>query len=238
MSTWTYDEFAHCGVDYADAKQAEGYDEQHRKFRDYEREFAAMLAFLELRDTAGLTLLDLGCGTGATALLAAKVFRRVYAADVSPAMIAQARRKAGGAAPNLVFVNAGFLSYEHQGEAVDLVATKAALHHLPDFWKQVALLRINRMLKPGGLLYLHDVVFQFPAPEYAARIDAWIGGFEKVAGSEFRREVETHIRAEYSTFGWVLQGMLERAGFAVEKSRSADGFVSEYACRKVREAAG
>ena len=29
--------------------------------------------------------------------------------------------------------------------------------------------------------------------------------------------------------------MLDRAGFQVEKARTADGFVTEYACRKVRE---
>lgn len=30
--------------------------------------------------------------------------------------------------------------------------TRVALHHLPDFWKQVALLRMNAMLKMGGML--------------------------------------------------------------------------------------
>ena len=38
--------------------------------------------------------------------------------------------------------------------------------------------------------------------------------------------------------GWVLRGMLERAGFAVEKCRSNDEFVTEYACRKISEVAG
>lgn len=33
---WTFDEYKHCGVDYADIKEAEIYDEQHTKFRDYE----------------------------------------------------------------------------------------------------------------------------------------------------------------------------------------------------------
>jgi len=91
------------------------------------------------------------------------------------------------------------------------------------------------MLKMGGLLYIHDVVFQFAPQEYTGKIDSWIGKFEKVAGAEFRAEIETHIRDEYSTFGWILEGMLSAAGFAAEKVRCDDGFVAEYACRKVKE---
>lgn len=41
-------------------------------------------------------------------------------------------------------VEGGFLTYEHEGEPVDLVHTRNALHHLPDFWKAVALARIHR----------------------------------------------------------------------------------------------
>lgn len=234
MNRWLYDEFKHCGVDYSDARQAEIYDEQHRKFRDYEKEFMGMMAFLGLEHAENMTAIDLGCGTGATAIFAAELFKSVYAVDVSNVMIEQAQRKVDRNVRNLTFVTAGFLSYEHAGEPADVVITKAALHHLPDFWKQIALLRINGMMKMGGLLYIHDVVFQFDPQAYAGKIDSWIAGFEKVAGAEFRLEVETHIREEYSTFGWIMDGMLEQAGFFVEKCRSDDDFVTEYACRKVK----
>lgn len=235
MNRWLYDEFKHCGVDYSKAKEAGIYDDRHRKFRDYEKEFRDMLDFLGLRDTEDKTVVDLGCGTGATSIFAAEVFKTVYAVDVSDVMIEKAREKTGGQVPNLKFIKAGFLSYEHEGEPVDVVVTKAAFHHLPDFWKQIALLRMNKMMKRGGLLYIHDVVFQFDPREYAGRIASWISGLEKAAGEEFRPEVETHIRDEYSTFGWIMKGLMERAGFALEKCRSDDGFVTEYACRKVNE---
>jgi hypothetical protein len=42
-------------------------------------------------------------------------------------------------------------------------------------------------------------------------------------------------RDEYSTFGWIMNGMIESSGFAVEKCKSDDKFVTEYACRKVNE---
>ena len=134
-----------------------------------------------------------------------------------------------------MFIHAGFLNYHHAGDLADLVIVKAALHHLPDFWKQVALLKINKMVKMGGQLYLHDVVFQFNPQDYFSKVNAWISGFERLAGSQFRREAEIHIRDEHSTFGWIMEGMLHRAGFAIAKSRSGDEFVTEYACRKVAE---
>ncbi len=234
MPNWQYDEFKHCGVDYAKAEQAEAYDERHQKFRNYEQEFHDMLDFLDLNDTREMSLIDLGCGTGATAIYAAQSFERVYAVDVSEVMIVQARRKVDASQTNLTFIQAGFLTYEHADDPVDLVMTKVAFHHLPDFWKQIALLRMNRMLKSQGLLYLHDVVFQFEPQDYIERISGWIEGFVKVTGEKFQPEVETHIRDEYSTFGWILEQMLDKAGFAIEQSRSPDGFITEYACRKVR----
>jgi putative AdoMet-dependent methyltransferase len=78
-------------------------------------------------------------------------------------------------------------------------------------------------------------VFQFDPQEYVSKINSWISRFGEVAGEEFRLEVETHIRDEYSTFGWIMNGMLEKAGFAIEKYRSADDFMTEYTCRKVNE---
>lgn len=41
--------------------------------------------------------------------------------------------------------------------------SRYALHHLPDFWKALALLRMARMLRVGGILRLSDVVYRFEA---------------------------------------------------------------------------
>lgn len=237
MNNWRFDEFKHCGVDYSKIEQATAYDEQHQKFRNYEKEFLGMLEFLEIEQISAKTMIDMGCGTGATALLASQVFSGVVAVDVSQAMLAQAQAKPNGKSPNLTFVRGGFLTYCHATAPVDLLVTKAALHHLPDFWKQIALLRMNHLLKLDGILYIHDVVFQFPPEEYRANIDAWISGLHAMAGETIKSEVETHIRDEYSTFDWILRGMLTSAGFEVLKQRCNDGFVAEYACRKIRDIA-
>lgn len=236
MNNWLYKEFKHCGVDYSDSKQAEIYDQQHQKFRNYEKEFTEMLDYLSLDNPQGMTLVDLGCGTGATAIYAAKHFKKIFAVDVSDVMIKQAKRRAEQEnISNIEFINSGFLSYEHKTQPVDLVLTKAAFHHLPDFWKQIALLRINKMLKMSGRLYIHDVVFHFQPADYLTKINEWISTFEVMAGKEFKSEVEIHIRDEFSTFSWIMEGMLLKAGFEIEKIRTADGFVTEYACKKIKE---
>ena len=93
----TYDEYKHCGVDYSDVKQAEIYDEQHQKFRNYKKEvsdFIRDIGDLGLTDTKNLTLIAMGCGTGATVIHASKAFRKIYAVDVSDVMIQQAVQKA------------------------------------------------------------------------------------------------------------------------------------------------
>ncbi|MDY6857482.1 MAG: class I SAM-dependent methyltransferase [Thermodesulfobacteriota bacterium] len=61
---------------------------------------------------------------------------------------------------NVEFYHAGFLTYEHASQPVDAVVTTFAFHLLPDFWKGIALKRLNSMLKPGGKLYIHDVIIE------------------------------------------------------------------------------
>ncbi|WP_252720640.1 class I SAM-dependent methyltransferase, partial [Acinetobacter baumannii] len=55
--------------------------------------------------------------------------------------------------------SAGFLSFTYEANAFDLIISEFALHHLPDFWKAVALARLFNALKPGGKLFLRDIVF-------------------------------------------------------------------------------
>jgi hypothetical protein len=71
-------------------------------------------------------------------------------------------------------VQAGFLSYEHAGDPPAAICTRNALHHLPDFWNAIALERLARLLQPGGVLRLRDVVYSFGPqshgpPDFARR---------------------------------------------------------------------
>jgi SAM-dependent methyltransferase len=169
-----------------------------------------------LRPTS--TLIDFGAGTGTFAVAAASVCERVIAVDVSPAMVDALRTKVlERRATNVECIRAGFLSYEHTGPAVDVVYTRNALHHLPDLWKGIALERIAAVLKPGGILRLRDLVFSFDLQDAGRRIDEWLdaAAVERPDEGWTREELQTHLREEYSTYSWLLEPLLEHAGFEI-----------------------
>ena len=90
-------------------------------------------------------------------------------------MLAALRERAAAAGlADLDCVSAGFLSYQHAGPPADGVYTRHALHQLPDFWKALALDRIARMLRPGGVLRLRDLIYDFGPDEAAAVFTGWL----------------------------------------------------------------
>ncbi len=117
-------------------------------------------------------LVDVGAGTGQLALAASRRCARVIAVDVSPVMLdALGIHVRDHGVTNVEIVQAGFLTYEHEGGRADFVYSRYALHHLPDFWKAVALARIHRILRPGGVLRLWDVVYGFDPADAEASVE-------------------------------------------------------------------
>jgi ubiquinone/menaquinone biosynthesis C-methylase UbiE len=228
---WFVDELEHAGREHLDPLYVEGFD--RKSSFDPIPELALLADFGFGSDS---TLIDLGAGTGTLALAAAQICRQVVAVDVSPAMLdalaAKARRQLVN---NLQLVREGLLAYQHRGELADFVYTKNALHHLPDFWKAVALRRIVAMLKRGGILRLRDIVYSFEPHESEAVIEAWLGGApERSEDGWTRSELETHVREEYSTFAWLLEPMLERSGFEIKEATYSDSRVfASYTCVKL-----
>jgi putative AdoMet-dependent methyltransferase len=90
------------------------------------------------------------------------------------------------------------------------------------------------MLKLNGILYLFDIVFNFEPKDYRNKINEYISDFVTKAGKDFENEVEIHIRDEFSTFDWIMKGLITNAGFKIERSMSHDGFSTEYFCKKDR----
>ena len=71
----------------------------------------------------------------------------------------------------------------------------------------MALARIFRALKPGSSFYLRDIVFVSMPDGPERDVEQWADFNIKNHG--FAREsVVTHMRDEYSTFGWVIERML------------------------------
>ena len=227
---WYPDELAHAGPEHLNEAYVAGYD---RKAGSESAEDLALLKELGLDDRH--TLVDLGAGTGALALAAAAVCRRVVAVDVSPAMLSILRIRAERLGlRKLEVVAGGLLSYRHEGELADFVYSRNVLHHLPDFWKVVALQRIAAMVAPRGNLLLRDLVYSFDPAETEKMIDGWLAGAaERPEVGWTRAELEEHLRSEHSTFSWLLEPMLERTGFAVQRvERDASGIYAGYVCTK------
>jgi ubiquinone/menaquinone biosynthesis C-methylase UbiE len=225
---WVFDELEHAGTEHVSTEQVALYDQKAQvdPARDLQRFEVYGLA-------EDATLVDLGAGTGIFALEAAKRCGRVVAVDVSPAMLEVMRQKAEKAKlDNVEVVRAGFLTYEHEGAPADFVYSRNALHHLPDFWKMQALLRIPRFLKAGGVLRLRDLAYSFDPQEARSRVEAWLAAAPETAVEGVpRHEIEAHVRHEYSTYTWILEGMLERVGSEIMETKYSDsGIFAAYTC--------
>ena len=217
---WTLDERAHAGRENLDPAHVARYD------RKEDADAAAELAGLRARGLdERATVVDLGAGTGQFTLAAAAAVRRVVAVDVSAPMLEHLRAKLRDRGiENVECVAAGFLTYEHRGEPPDLVYSRYALHHLPDFWKALALARIAAMLRPGGILRLVDVVYGFDPADAGTVLERWMAtaASDDPEDDWTRAELEEHVRDEHSTFTWLLEPMLEKAGLAIEHAEYSE----------------
>jgi SAM-dependent methyltransferase len=117
--------------------------------------------------------LDVGCGLGGFARLLAGRCGRVVGIDLSPAMVAEARRRSAGV-PNLEFRVADLMTAPLEAGRYDCVASIATLHHLP---LEAALRRLRDALRPGGVLLVLDLVRPVRAslPLDAAAVPVAIG---------------------------------------------------------------
>ena len=109
----------------------------------------------------GARVLDIGCGTGALALRAARRGARVKGIDVSAGMLEIAAQRAGEAgfsdSVELEEMGVALLDGE-EGGSYDAVMSGLCLSELSDDEIIYTLTQIRRILRPGGLLLLADEV--------------------------------------------------------------------------------
>jgi SAM-dependent methyltransferase len=226
---WLLDELSFAGRENLDPGHAARYDDKE------DASAASEVALLRAAGIGGDSLVvEFGTGTGQFTVEVAPVCARVIAVDISEVMLSRLRAKiAQRELGNVEIVRAGFLTYEHHASPADLIYSRLALHHLPDFWKVVALSRLRRMLGSGGLLRLWDVVYDFAPAQAQQRIEAWCEtGGDTVEADWTRVELEEHVRDEHSTFSWLLEPMFVRSGFEiVQAEHSEDGIFARYLLR-------
>ncbi|ONK09889.1 class I SAM-dependent methyltransferase [Streptomyces sp. MP131-18] len=225
---WYFSEYTPVGVDLGSRAAVTAYD------RNQGTDPEADDALLDrLGVTEGSRLVDLACGTGSLAVQAARRGAVAHGVDVSAEMLAFARARARefGVAPH--WHHAGFLDYAHRAPLADVVTTKSALHQLPDFWKQQALLRAAGMLRPGGTFYLWDVIYSFEPSDAQGHLQHWIDTAGRPEGQGFlKADFETHVRDEFSTYAWIIEGMLRRAGFDLVSRAFPRTTHAEFHCRR------
>jgi putative AdoMet-dependent methyltransferase len=229
LPDWHWNEMQQIGTDYNDLTEVEAYDERMATFRDVDEENRRMLETLNL--PGGSAVLEIGCGTGRLVRAAATAGFRASAVDVSALMLKYAERKAlAEGMSEIVLKRAGFLTMDFPDEHFDAVVSGIALHHLPDAWKYVALRNVARVLKPEGQLLLRDVVFA-PKAEESPEVC-----FERFCSAipNRREEVARHVAAEYSTYDWIMEGLITRSGFDILSVVSPAESFRIYHCRKRR----
>lgn len=103
---------------------------------------------------APLNLVDLGCGTGACALLASSLGHRVTAVDGSAEMLAHAKAAATEANLSINFIHATMDEAALPAASADIVTLRNVLWTLENPSAALALAR--QILRPGGKLLVSD----------------------------------------------------------------------------------
>ena len=228
--SWRIDELAFAGGEHLDPEYVAGYD--RKSAFDPAGDIETLVSHGLNEESV---IVDMGAGTGVFARAIAPHCRKVVAVDLSDVMLAILEQEnERSKITNVEVVHAGLLSYEHRGQPADFVYSRNTLHHLPDFWKALALQRVAGMLAPGGVLLLHDLVYSFEPGEAREAFESWLGNAAPSPDVGYtRHDLETHIREEYSTFSWLLEPMLERAGFEILEARHRPSKTySVYVCLK------
>ena len=125
----------------------------------YDRLFESMNKGLRLvgirmfRPAKGMTILDVGCGTGTHLELYQRYECNLYGLDISPSMLKVAQKRLGDAA-KLDLGHATDMPYEDN--KFDLIIAMVSLHEMLPATRSAAIMEMRRVLKEDGRILLID----------------------------------------------------------------------------------
>jgi tRNA (cmo5U34)-methyltransferase len=163
-------------------------------------------------------LLDIGCGAGNNTI---KIVREKPGlncdlADLSLPLLERARERLADEQAGTVRIFQGdFRTLELPENHYDLIVAAAVLHHLRDGtdWEQ-AFAKLHRLLKPGGALFVSDLVIHENETVHETMWNRYGDYLETLGGAEYREKVFTYIDEEDTPRSLTYQmELLRRTGF-------------------------
>lgn len=77
------------------------------------------------------------------------------------------------------------------------------------------------------------MVFTFPVSEHEKALNRFITNMNSVAGYSMGHETEIHIKEEFSTYNWIMEGLLERSRFSIDQKNIESENLVGYVCSKL-----
>ena len=166
-----------------------GYDSADIQAGYTSREAHEVADFLIPRLSAGMSILDCGCGPGAITLGLAEAVSPSLAVgiDIEPTMIDRATALASSSSvDNIEFHVANIYDIPFADDRFDVVFSSSVTEHLSDPVR--ALREIRRVTRTGGLAAVIRTDWSFPfivpeCPEFSRFFELFESGFNRIGGS-------------------------------------------------------
>jgi ubiquinone/menaquinone biosynthesis C-methylase UbiE len=173
-----------------------------------------------LGDVSGLTVLDVGTGTGRAAIALAERGARVRGVDASSEMLAVARRRAQAASLDVEFVTGDAHALTMDDRSVDAAVSLRVLMHTPGWQQCIAeLCRVTRS----------RIVVDFPATASAAVLQSLARRWHLARDREaYRVFTLREIREVFATHGFEVTRVHRQfvLPIAVHKALGSRGFTT------------